>query len=105
LDQRASERRRLRRLGARGPGAKLIFELLVAVLQLLDRTGQLTDLRLQALDAQDLLGGRPFLVFLAGGLLFLPEHAADCRQRRLVLLGGGYGGAGKAKRGGQSRGG
>ena len=77
----------MRRLGAGGPAAKLIFELLVAVLQLLDRAGQLTDLRLQALDTQDLFGGRPLGFFLAGGLLLFPEHAADRRQR--VLLGGG----------------
>ena len=89
--------------GAAAGAAKLIFELLVAVLQLLDGAGHLPDLRLQALDAQHLVGGRPLGSVLAGGLLrrLLPEHAADRRQRRIALLGGG--GVRNAKRGGQGR--
>ena len=83
-------------------GANLIFELLVAVLQLLDGAGHLPDLRFEALDAQHLLGGRPLGLLLAGGLRrLLPKHAADRRQRRIALLGGG--GARNAKGGHQGR--
>jgi hypothetical protein len=89
----------------RPPGAptvaKLIFELLVAILQLLDRSGELADLRFEALDAQHLLGGRTLGLFLARGLRLLPEHAADRRQRRSPLLGGG--GVRNAKGGNQGR--
>jgi hypothetical protein len=56
--------------GAPPPAArKLIFELLVAVLQLLDGAGHLANLRFEALDPQHLFGGRTVGFVLAGGLL------------------------------------
>ena len=59
--------------------AKLIFKLLVAVLQLLDGARQLPDLSLEALDLQNLIGARPFdrLLLAAALLRLLAEHAAD----------------------------
>jgi hypothetical protein len=58
-------------LGTRGParGAELPFELLVAVLELLDRPGQLPDLCFKPFDPQNLVGER---FVLAGGLLTSP---------------------------------
>ena len=68
-------------------GAKLVLELLVAVLQLLDGAGQLADLRLEPFDAQNQVGVLPLGRLLAAGLVrLLAEHAADRRQRRTAVL-------------------
>ena len=93
-DRRCGLRRRWRAAGPRrgaASAAKLIFELLVAVLQLLDRAGHLADLRFEALDAQHLLGGRPLGFVLAGGLLrgFCPNMRPIADSGELLLLGGG----------------
>jgi hypothetical protein len=86
----------------RAPGsAKLIFELLVAVLELLDSAGQLPDLSLKALDLQDLIGAWPFSRLLAGLVRLLAEHAANRRQRRTAVL--REGAIGNTERGNQGR--
>ena len=69
------------RNGAAG-GAKLIFELLVAVLQLLNGPGQLPDLGLETLNLQNLIGARPFRRLLRAALVWLlSEHTADRGKR------------------------
>ena len=53
----------------------LLLELLIAILQLLDRAGQLADLRLQAVKARDEVGFGQLRVSATG-----PQHARQGEQ-------------------------